>query len=232
MLSAEPCAKPRRGRLSAGRARPARGQAAMRAPAEQTQRVGAPGSLWRLVSLLLRYPDSELRQALPVIRAHAQALADAGQREALAAFLAERRDEDLLAWQREYVETFDFDRRCTLHLTWYLDGDQRRRGGHLLTLRRRILALGVQPIEGELPDERAVRELLSQLRPALELLGAALRERRSPYRHLIGALCAKLGELSPGESELVAELAAGGPPIELVGLEPFGGKREEQRACA
>ncbi|HLI31618.1 MAG TPA: nitrate reductase molybdenum cofactor assembly chaperone [Solirubrobacteraceae bacterium] len=217
----------------------------MRAPAEQTQRVGAPGSLWRLVSLLLRYPDSELRQALPVIRAHAQALADAGQREALAAFLAERRDEDLLAWQREYVETFDFDRRCTLHLTWYLDGDQRRRGGHLLTLRRRILALGVQPIEGELPDylplllelgdladERAVRELLSQLRPALELLGAALRERRSPYRHLIGALCAKLGELSPGESELVAELAAGGPPIELVGLEPFGGKREEQRACA
>ena len=217
----------------------------MRAPAEQTQRVGAPGSLWRLVSLLLRYPDSELRQALPVIRAHAQALADAGQREALAAFLAERRDEDLLAWQREYVETFDFDRRCTLHLTWYLDGDQRRRGGHLLTLRRRILALGVQPIEGELPDylplllelgdladERAVRELLSQLRPALELLGAALRERRSPYRHLIGALCAELGELSPGESELVAELAAGTPPIELVGLEPFGGKRQEQRACA
>jgi nitrate reductase molybdenum cofactor assembly chaperone NarJ/NarW len=49
----------------------------------------------------------------------------------------------------------------------------------------------------------------------------SLRDHGSPYAEIVDAVCLTLGEPSATDRLRVAALAAGGPPQELVGLEPF-----------
>ena len=58
----------------------------------------------------------------------------------------------LLDLEREYVETFDTRRRCTLNVSYYLFGDTRRRGVSLLRLKRLYKAAGLVLDTDELPD--------------------------------------------------------------------------------
>ena len=133
-----------------------------------------------------------------------------------------------------YVETFDLRRRTSLYLTYYLHGDTRKRGMALLRLRRLYSAAGLEAATGELPDYLPLMlefaalapdgfgsTLLSEHRPALELLRAGLHDAGSPYAHLLDVLSSGLPRLTPRERERVRRLAADGPPSEQVGLEPF-----------
>ena len=63
--------------------------------------------------------------------------------------------------------------------------------------------------------------VLREHHAALELVRLSLRERESPYAHLIDAVCLTLGAPSAADRARVYKLAARGPPQELVGLEPF-----------
>jgi nitrate reductase delta subunit len=132
------------------------------------------------------------------------------------------------------VATFDLQKRCSLHLSYYLHGDRRQRGLALLHLKRMYAAAGLLLEGGELPDYLpAMLEfaafappgygemVLRQFRPAIELLRVSLRELGSPYAHLLDALCAGLPRLSVLEAAQVTRLIAEGPPSEQVGLEPF-----------
>jgi len=132
-----------------------------------------------------------------------------------------------------YVTTFDRSRRRTLHLTYYTDGDTRRRGGTLAGLKARYRAHGLEPPEDELPDhlplvlEFAARcpapghQLLGDHRAALELLRIALTDHRSPYADILRAVCDTLPGASPADRAAALALARGGPPTETVGLAPF-----------
>ncbi|SEU27786.1 nitrate reductase molybdenum cofactor assembly chaperone [Nonomuraea wenchangensis] len=114
------------------------------------------------------------------------------------------------------------------YLTYYADGDTRRRGASLAALKRRYRAAGWELMEDELPDFLPVvlefaaldatgAEVLREHRVGLELLRAALERRGSPYALVVGAVC---GTLPPATAEQRAEvrrLAAGGPPAESVG---------------
>ncbi len=132
-----------------------------------------------------------------------------------------------------YVATFDRSRRRTLHLTYYTDGDTRRRGQSLLTWRRLYRAHGWQPPADELPDflplalEFAARcpepgrRALHDHRAALELLRLALRDHRSPYADVLEAVCHTLPGASPADRAAALRLARTGPPAETVGLLPF-----------
>ncbi|HVS99695.1 MAG TPA: nitrate reductase molybdenum cofactor assembly chaperone, partial [Solirubrobacterales bacterium] len=134
-----------------------------------------------------------------------------------------------------YVETIDLNKRSGLYLTFYSDGDKRERGSALVRLKRLYRAAGL-PLEGttELPDYLPVmlefaatapdgrgEIVLRESRASLELVRLALRDLGSPYADLLDATCAALGEASAAERALAGRLAAGGPPQELVGLEPF-----------
>jgi nitrate reductase delta subunit len=196
-------------------------------------RRGAPPELFQIASLLLRYPsplalecDAEVGEAVATLP---QRL-----RTPLERFLAHRREAPPLDLEREYVETFDTRRRCTLNVSYYLYGDTRRRGVALLRLKRMYAAAGLVLDSDELPDHLPVmlefaalappgygEHVLQEHRVGIELLLLGLRDSRRPHADVIEAVSAALPRLGLSQSRAVRKLAAEGPPDEQVGLEPF-----------
>ena len=187
-----------------------------------------------LCSLLLQYPDEELLAAQAQVVDAIHALPRSPGATALERFCDWWTRTDPLAVAQHYVETLDLDKRSGLYLTFYGEGDKRERGSALLRLKRLYRAAGL-PLQGtELPDYLPVmlefaaaappgygEVVLREHHAALELVRLSLRERESPYAHLIDAVCLTLGAPSPADRARVLKLAANGPPQELVGLEPF-----------
>lgn len=192
---------------------------------------------YKLCSLLLQYPDSDLLSAGDDLREAVAGLprscADAAA--ALDRFLDWWLGTDPLEVTRHYVETLDLNKRSGLYLTFYSDGDKRQRGAALLRLKQMYRSAGL-PLEGsdELPDYLPVmlefaafapdgrgEIVLREHRAALELVRLSLRDLASPYAELLEAVCLTLGELPARDRSLVGRLVAAGPPSEAVGLEPF-----------
>ena len=189
---------------------------------------------YKLLSLLLQYPNDDLLAARPAIDEEIEALPSSPERTALRRFFEHFGRRPGIELQQEYVETFDLKKQCGLYLSHYTEGDTRKRGMALLRLKRLYAAAGL-PLEGpELPDYLPVmlefaalapaghgRRLLAEHRPGLELLRAALRECGSPHLLLVDAVCANLPRPAAAELERVRRLAVQGPPLEEVGLQPF-----------
>jgi nitrate reductase delta subunit len=187
----------------------------------------------KLIALLLAYPSEELVEALPELREAAAEL-PRGQRRALDRVLDVIASTPVGELRRAYVETFDFDRRCGLHLTYHTHGDRRQRGLELVRLKRRYAEAGLPFDSSELPDYLPVvlefaslrpdqgRELLTSFRAPLELVRAALHDRGSMYAGVLDALCEALPHPTARQLDEARRLAEEGPPAELVGLEPFG----------
>jgi nitrate reductase delta subunit len=189
---------------------------------------------YRLLSVLLRYPDERLAAGRDEIAAAVEALPRSPEKEPLGSFAAYLAAHSQLELAQAYVATFDLRRRTSLYLTYYQHGDTRKRGMALLRLKRLYAAAGLELAGGELPDylplvlefaalapDGAGEQLLRQHRPALELIRHGLRESGSPYADLLDALCAGMPRLTPLERERIRALAADGPPDEQVGLQPF-----------
>jgi nitrate reductase delta subunit len=64
-------------------------------------------------------------------------------------------------------------------------------------------------------------DLLAEHRTPLAMLRDALAEARSPYALVVGAVCSTLPEPGPDDLAVARRLAATGPPVEAVGLEPY-----------
>jgi nitrate reductase delta subunit len=190
---------------------------------------------WQVVSLLLDYPDAVLVERVPMLRGVVATLPDA-QREPLVEVLDTLERVELGELQREYVDTFDVTRRCSLHLTYFTHGDTRRRGVALVEFKQAYRKAGVEfDQDTELPDHLCVvleyaatidadqgLQLLLDHRAGLELLRLSLREDGSPWAPAVEALCATLPPLRGDEWEAVRRLAAEGPPEEEVGLATYG----------
>jgi len=189
---------------------------------------------YKLLSVLLRYPDAALVEARDEIREAIDELPDSASRRSLAEFGRYLDGADGGELARAYVETFDLYRRTSLYLTYYVHGDTRKRGMALLRLKRLYAAAGLELTSGELPDylplvlefadlapDGAGERLLREHRPALELIRRRLRESESAYADPLGAICGGMPRLTPLERERIRTLAAEGPPDEQVGLQPF-----------
>ena len=185
----------------------------------------------------LDYPGEDLLTDLPTL---ADALAE--QRDSHAARTLEPLVTHLGATpleslQRAYVDTFDLSRKHALYLSYWTDGDTRRRGEVLGRFKGAYRASGfVVDTHGELPDylpmvlefaavadPDAGRVLLVEYRPSLELLRIALQERQSPWAAAAEAVCATLPGESPRDRAAVMAMAGvgGPPPVEAVGLDPY-----------
>jgi nitrate reductase molybdenum cofactor assembly chaperone NarJ/NarW len=148
--------------------------------------------------------------------------------------------------QTHYVDVFDLSRKHSLYLSYWTDGDTRRRGEVLAAFKQRYRRSGfLVDTRGELPDylpmvlEYAAivdpvdgTALLQEYRSSVELLRLALVERRTPYAGVVTAVCGTLPGASPADRKAVMAMAAAGPPTERVGLEqttpqflPLGGSR-------
>ena len=198
---------------------------------------------WRLLSLLLEYPDEELLSLSSELRRAAGELAPSPARDAILGFLAHRESMAAGAAQLEYVETFDFAKRCTLYLSFHTYGDRRQRGMAMLQLKRAFRDSGLELTDGALPDHlpaileftdvlpEAGIDVLCGFRPALEIARAALHAEGSPYAPLLDAVCNLLPAASEAELEDARRIAAEGPPSESVGLEPFAPPEVMPASC-
>ncbi|CAN7348828.1 nitrate reductase molybdenum cofactor assembly chaperone [Terrabacter sp. LjRoot27] len=185
----------------------------------------------------LDYPSAELVTTLPSMR---DALAEQGDSAAatrLTSLVAHLGGADLPDLQQAYVDTFDLSRKHALYLSYWTDGDTRRRGEVLGRFKTAYRSSGaVVDTHGELPDylpmvlEFAARvdpeagvSLLQEYRASLELLRIALQERKSPYAAAVVAVCATLpGESPPDRAAVMEMVGLSGPhPTESVGLEPY-----------
>jgi nitrate reductase delta subunit len=185
------------------------------------------------ISLLLQYPTAETVRSARELAAQ-PGRARGAPAAAVRAFAGRIDGVPLAELQRRYVETFDFDGRASLHLTYHLYGDQRRRGEALIELKGRYAECGLHLEEGaELPDYLPVvlefaelgprgagARLLAELREPLELVRGRLAARESPYALLLDAVVGQLPRLSGRQQARIRDLAEEGPPTELVGLEP------------
>lgn len=201
-------------------------------------------SPWRLLSLLLDYPDEEILACSRELLEAARALPPSPAREPILAFLAQRAEQAGSTAQREYVDSFDFAKRATLYLSFHAYGDRRQRGMAMLHLKQAYRAEGLALGEGALPDYLpAILEftdqrpdagagVLADFRPALEVVRASLHEEGSAYALLLDALCGLLPAVSESDLADARRIATEGPPSEMVGLEPFAPPEAMPAACA
>lgn len=200
--------------------------------------------LFELVAALLTYPDAELLDARPQLRSALDEIGDETVRQRLSQFFDWFAEASRREVEEHYVRTFDLRRRSGLYLTYYLHGDTRRRGVALLTLKQRYRAHGLRLADGELPDLLPVvlefaalvgpgdgEAPLRQHHRGLELLRMALAECDSPYHHLLDAVSMTLPALTDRDLAAIAELAVDGPPVESVGLAPYGLTAAPPAAC-
>lgn len=189
---------------------------------------------WQVLSLVLDYPDAVLVERVPMLRSVVATLPEP-QRLPLVEVLDTLEGGDLVALQQDYVDTFDVTRKCSLHLTYFTNGDTRRRGVALVEFKQAYRKAGVEfDSDVELPDHLCVVlefgavqdwatawQLLTRHRVGIEVLRAGLAQRGSPWLPAVEALRSTLPELDGDDQTALMRLVAEGPPQEDVGLEPY-----------
>ena len=184
-------------------------------------------------SWLLWYPDEELLARLDGIAAMTEELPE-HLAAPLSTFLMHVSDTPLVELQAHYVSVFDMKRKACPYLSYWTDGDTRNRGTAILRFQQAYRAFGFDPGTQELADHLCVvlefaalgdaltgDALLAEHQGPIRLLRDALGKLGSAYAHVLDLVIATLPELTPEIRERMAALAAQGPPVEQVGLEPF-----------
>ncbi len=109
--------------------------------------------IYQVSGMLLGYPDEETLKVLPElveITASTQDEAFIAAVDAVQQWLTSKDLEDV---QSEYVQEYDLSRRHSLHLSYWTDGDTRRRGETLLRFKQMYRDSGMLTVlNGELPD--------------------------------------------------------------------------------
>jgi nitrate reductase delta subunit len=163
----------------------------------------------RVLSALLGYPDAQMRRHLPEMRslAHAEGVLSQQRRGEIDALIDALESADPLQAESDYVELFDRGRGTSLHLFEHVHGDSRERGPAMIDLGETYAKAGLILGDGELPDylpavlefvstqpPREARDFLREMAHILNAIFGALRERRSAYASVLGALLELAGE--------------------------------------
>ncbi|MER5912643.1 nitrate reductase molybdenum cofactor assembly chaperone [Streptomyces sp. NPDC001982] len=149
--------------------------------------------LHQAAALCLTYPDEDFVARLPLLREAAPQLRE---------FIDHATVTPLGELAEHYVRVFDFRNRHSLYLSWWHDGDTRRRGMSLVRFKDLYRAHGLEFSGEELPDflpavlEFAARtgntDPLVEHHDALEQLRSRLTDFGTPYASVLDAVCATL----------------------------------------
>lgn len=189
---------------------------------------------WLTASWLIGYPDEEVVERLDLIEQLAATLPGTVSTDLLEV-VRHVRDTDAERLRAEYVETFDTRRRGCLYLTYFTNGDTRKRGMALLEIKQTYREAGLEVSDDELPDHlayvlefgaahdlrRGVSVLLSN-RAGIELLRIHLDEIGSSWAGALRAVCSTLPALDGDDITAVERLIAEGVEEEFVGLSGYG----------
>lgn len=181
-------------------------------------------------SLLLSYPDETLVERLPLLR---EAVAATPVATEFAPVLDHLAGQPLIEAQGFHVAEFDTSRRHALHLSYWTDGDTRRRGEVLAGIKQVYRDSGLLvDLAGELPDHLPMvlefaaigdpvrgLDLLTRYRPSLELLRMGLEKDDLPHAGIVRAVCACLPGPSPQTRAEVQAMVDAAAPSETVGLD-------------
>jgi len=163
----------------------------------------------RALAWLLRYPDAEVRAALPELRRalHDDAALESGRRAELDALMDRLGGAGAMRTEAEYVELFDRGRRTALHLFEHVHGDSRDRGPAMVDLAQTYERAGLLFAPSELPDylpavlefastqpSGQAREFLREIAHIVRTIFSALLERQSPYASVLAAVLDLAGE--------------------------------------
>ncbi|MCF6094464.1 nitrate reductase molybdenum cofactor assembly chaperone [Microaerobacter geothermalis] len=161
--------------------------------------------IFKLSSILLQYPDGEWISSRE-LRDEIFALGDEEIRKLFSDFMAYIDRTDLADLCSEYVNTFDFNEKTTLYLTYLQYGDQRERGQALVDLKARFEQAGYQITSEELPDylplllefasvvpQSLAKEILESQCSILEKLHSELEMMNSPYARVLQACLLSTG---------------------------------------
>lgn len=189
---------------------------------------------WQSTSMLMDYPDNELYSRLDLLSEVADSLPTkigAGLQKTI----EHLRYRPVYEAQSDYVDTFDTRRRGCLFLTYFAQGETRKRGMALLRIKQVYTKAGLVLTDDQLPDhlsvvlefaatvdQKAGLKMVLDNRAGLELLRLHLIDIDSPWRGALEAVCATLPALRGKDHEAVQRLAAEGPEEEEVGLSPYG----------
>ncbi len=157
-------------------------------------------TIYKLLSVLLEYPDEELFDNLPAIRRGLDDCEDisAEEREAVLEYLNYMENGDPTEIQASYVQTFDLTAENSLHLTHHLFGDDKNRGPALIDLTELYKDHGVEVAGNELPDylplvlefaacrkDSDARAFLSDAVKVFGVLASNLEKAQSRYAPLV-----------------------------------------------
>jgi len=156
--------------------------------------------LYKMLSVLLEYPDQELIDHLPELRAETEGCVDLdeAERDAMLRFLKHLENTALTDLQADYVRTFDLTAENSLHLTHHLFGDDKNRGPALIDLGELYKDYGVEVVTNELPDylplilefaayldDSEANVFLADANKVLGVLADNLKRAGSPYAALL-----------------------------------------------
>nr|WP_245348660.1 nitrate reductase molybdenum cofactor assembly chaperone [Paeniglutamicibacter psychrophenolicus] len=189
---------------------------------------------WQCASILLDYPDELLFSRLDLLEEVAASL-PARIGTGLLETIQYLRRPGVADTQSQYVDTFDTRRRGCLFLTYFSNGETRKRGLALLRIKQVYARAGLELAPEQLPDHlcvvlefgaltdaKAGLKIILDNRAGLELLRLHLRETGSPWSGAVESVCSTLPLLKGKDHEIVARLIAEGPADEQVGLDTYG----------
>lgn len=157
---------------------------------------------FKLLSVLLCYPEADMIEALPQIQAMAESSSTLrGRLDPLLSFLGKG---TLIDLQENYVATFDRNHRHSLHLFEHIHGESRDRGQAMVDLLQEYRNSGFDMVPNELPDyvplfleflaqlpEDKAQLLLSDAIHVLALVGDKLQASESPYSCIFDVIRSK-----------------------------------------
>ncbi|MFZ2300929.1 MAG: nitrate reductase molybdenum cofactor assembly chaperone [Gallionella sp.] len=158
--------------------------------------------IYKILSVLLEYPEQELIDNLPevITTVDKNTDIDVEERAALRRFLDYLVSMPLIEVQESYVNTFDRTPEHSLHLTHHIFGEEsdRNRGPALIDLSEMFKEYGVKTVSNELPDylplllefascldDNEATVFLSDVNKVLGILAENLTKANSPYAALI-----------------------------------------------
>jgi nitrate reductase molybdenum cofactor assembly chaperone NarJ/NarW len=154
--------------------------------------------LFKILSLLLDYPQVELIDSLQDIDSMLDKIPDCQAATSCRGFLRYLGAHPLQCLQEEYTRTFDLHPAASLNLTCHNHAEGNERGMKMTLFKQVYRAAGFDPVGNELPDflpmvlefmyvspEATLEEMLPMIRPSVETLALNLLETNSPYAGLV-----------------------------------------------
>lgn len=164
----------------------------------------------RALSMLLSYPDAQLRERLTALAEaiDAEGSLPAARRAEIRALVQAMVATDPIELESRYVDLFDRSRSTSLHLFEHVHGDSRDRGPAMIDLHQTYESAGMfLDTARELPDHLCVvlefastqppsiaREFLGEMAHILKAIFSALREKGSSYAALVAAVLELSGQ--------------------------------------